>query len=240
VDDSPRWDTWAADYLGFADWRDVVWTRESFTRLDEYLVAQTTFDAEGEAVGSRVFAAAPAAFNALSAHAAREYALLAQDPSWEARAAELAAAMDAVMWNPAEGLWSDVPLVGGGADRDVPTLDGVLGALVTADAERAAAAVSQLADPTRFAAPFGVAVVARDHPACDPAGYWRGGAWMQMNYLARLTAQRCGRDDIAASVADMSRAAVGRSRFAEYWNIETGEGLGAIPLTWSALVATML
>jgi hypothetical protein len=240
VDDCPRWDSWAAGFLGFADWRDVVWTRESFTRLDLWLVMQTEFDADGEAVGSQVFAAAPSGFNALTAHAAREYAALSGDTLWADRATELAEAIDARMWNPQTGLWSDVPLVGGGEDCHVPTLDGVLPALVTADTERAAAAVGQLADPNRFAAPFGVAVVARDHPTCDPGGYWRGGAWMQMNYLARLTAQRCGRADIAEQIAAVSMAAVEHTRFAEYWNIETGEGLGAIPLTWSALVASML
>jgi hypothetical protein len=240
VDDSPRWDTWAADFLGFADWTQVEWTRESFTRLDEYLVDRTTFNPDGEAVGSQVFACAPAAFNALSAHAAREYAALTGDAQWDRRATELALLMDELMWNPETGLWSDVPIIGGGEDRHVPTLDGVLPALVTADATKAGRAVDQLASPQRFAAPFGLAVVARDHPACDPGGYWRGGAWMQMNYLARLTAARWERSDIVASITSSSIAAVECTRFAEYWNIETGEGLGAIPLTWSALVATML
>jgi len=240
VDDSPRWDSWASDFLGIADWREVRWTRESFTRLDLYLVDETIFDEQGEAVGSRVFACAPAAFNALAAHAAAEYAALSGEREWERRAVELAQCIDAHMWNPGAGLWSDVPIVGGGEDRHVPTLDGVLPALVTADAERAGRALDQLRDPLRFAAPFGLAVVARDHPACDPAGYWRGGAWMQMNYLARLAALRWGRTEIAAEIAAMSVAAVERTQFAEYWNIETGEGLGAIPLTWSALVAAML
>jgi mannosylglycerate hydrolase MGH1-like protein len=240
VDDSPRWDTWAADFLGFADWTAVEWTRASFTRLDEYLVDQTIFNADGQAVGSRVFQCAPAAFNALSAHAAREYAALTGDAAWAQRATELAAVMDELMWNAETGLWSDVPIIGGGEDRHVPTLDGVLPALVTADAAKAARAVDQLASPQRFAAPFGVAVVARDHPACDPAGYWRGGAWMQMNYLARLTAARWDRTDIVDDIAAVSIAAIERTRFAEYWNIETGQGLGAIPLTWSALVATMV
>jgi hypothetical protein len=239
ADDSPRWDTWAADFLRVADWTQVRWTRVSFTLLDQYLVGAAIFDDEGEAVGSKVFESCPAAFNALASHAALEYAALAGDPAWEHRGRELAAAMDELMWNPDTGLWSDVPVVGGDESRHIPTLDGVLGALVTADADKAARAVDQLASPERFAAPFGLAYVARDHPTYDPQGYWRGAGWMQMNYLARLAAARCGRADIVDAIGTMSVNAVSRSGFAEHWNVETGEGHGPTPLTWSALVAGM-
>jgi GH15 family glucan-1,4-alpha-glucosidase len=61
---------------------------------------------------------------------------------------------------------------------------------------------------------------------------------MQMNYLAALAARRWGRDELAEAIGGMSRAAVEHSRFAEHWNPETGEGHGAIPLTWSGLVVT--
>jgi hypothetical protein len=239
ADDSPRWDTWAADFLGLADWTQVRWTRPDFTRLDHHLVAAASFDDERAAVWSSAFVSAPAAFNALAAHAAGEYAALVADPAWDRRARELAAAMDALMWNPGTGLWSDVPLVGAPGSRDVPTLDGVLGALATPDGDRAARALDQLASPARFAAPYGLAYVAREHPAHDPKGYWRGAGWMQMNYLARLAAQRWARTDLVDAVAAMSVAAARTSRFAEYWDVETGQGYGPVPMTWSALVATM-
>jgi hypothetical protein len=37
----------------------------------------------------------------------------------------------------------------------------------------------------------------------------------------------------------MTHRAVVSSNFAEYWNAETGEGRGAIPQTWAAVVAAM-
>jgi glycogen debranching enzyme len=115
----------------------------------------------------------------------------------------------------------------------------VLPALVTAEEARATRALDQLLDPARFAAPFGLAFVARDHPKYQPDAYWRGTAWMQMNYLAVLAARRWGRDDVVDQVVASSRRAAAASGFAEHWNPETGQGHGAVPLTWSALVVAM-
>jgi glycogen debranching enzyme len=206
--------------------------------FDWYLVDATVFSPDGVAEHSTVFECAPASYNALYAHAAAELAGLTGDAAWRDRATRLAATIDELLWDEAQGLWVDAPLLGGGDTARTPTLDGILGALVTADAARATRALDQVLDPARFAAPYGLAFVARDHPAYDADGYWRGTAWMQMNYLAALAARRWGRTDLAEAVASMSRAAVEHSQFAEHWNPETGQGHGAIPLTWSALVTT--
>jgi GH15 family glucan-1,4-alpha-glucosidase len=62
---------------------------------------------------------------------------------------------------------------------------------------------------------------------------------MQMNYLAMLAARRWRRGDIVDQIIEMSRSAVVAAGFAEHWNPETGEGYGATPLTWSALVVAL-
>jgi glycogen debranching enzyme len=147
--------------------------------------------------------------------------------------------MDRQMWNGETGLWSDVAVVGGGESVHVPTLDGVLGALVTDDPAKAGRALDQLADPQRFAAPYGLNFVAREARSYHPDQYWRGSAWMQMNYLARLAALRWERTDLVAAIHSMSVRGALQGRFAEHWNPQTGKGHGAIPLTWSALVAAM-
>jgi hypothetical protein len=234
ADDSPRWDSWIA-----ADWRPLRWDRRRWTDFDLALVGQARFGEHGAAVASGSFQVAPAAFNALAGHAATELAALRGDPRWRRAGEGLAAAIDAHLWNDQEGLWSDAPLLGGGASAHVPTLDGVLPALVTPDAARAGRALEQLADPARFLAPYGLAYVARDHPKYRPDEYWRGTAWMQMNYLAALAARRWRRDELVDRIAGMSRRAVAVSGFAEHWNPETGEGHGATPLTWSALVVAL-
>ena len=234
ADDSPRWDSWLA-----ADWASLRWDQPSFTDHDLRLVEQARYNQHGAAVASTAFQVAPAAFNALAGHAAGELAALGGDEGWRDRAAELAAVMDARLWDDAQGLWWDEPVVGGGSSAAVPTLDGVLPALVTADPAKAARALDQLLDPARFSAPFGLAYVARDHFKYRPDAYWRGTAWMQMNYLAVLAARRWGRDDVVERVVAMSRRAAAASGFAEHWNPETGQGYGAIPLTWSALVVAL-
>jgi Glycosyl hydrolase family 63 C-terminal domain len=234
ADAAPRWDSWTGE-----DWARRPWTREAWDAFELGLVDAAVFDQAGSAVASRAFEVAPAAFNALAAHAAGELAALTDDQGWRQRADELAAALDARLWNEREGLWSDEPFVGGGASVHVPTLDGVLGALVTPDGAKAERALGQLTDPARFGAEFGLAYVVREHPLYRPRLYWRGSAWMQLNYLVALAAARWGRDDLVAAIGEMSRRAALASGFAEYWHPETGEGYGAIPLTWSTLVTAL-
>jgi hypothetical protein len=234
ADSAPRWDAWSGQ-----DWTRRRWTREAWDAFELGLLDAAVFDQAGSAVASRAFEVAPAAFNALAAHAAAELAALSGDRAWLERADGLAAELDARLWNEREGLWSDQPFVGGGDSVHVPTLDGVLGALVTPDAAKAERALAQLEDPARFGAEFGLAYVAREHPLYQPRLYWRGPAWMQLNYLVSLAAARWGRGDLAAAIGAMSRRAALASGFAEYWHPQTGEGYGAIPLTWSTLVTVL-
>jgi hypothetical protein len=234
ADASPRWDSWTG-----RDWTSRPWTRPAWDEFELGLIDAAVFDPSGAAGASRAFEVAPAAFNALAAHAAGEFAALTGDHGWSRRAAELAEEIDAQLWDEREGLWSDRPVVGGGPSASVPTLDGVLGALVTPDAAKAERALGQLTVQTRFGAEFGLAYVPREHPAYQPDLYWRGSAWMQLNYLVLLAAVRWDRTDLARAIGQMSRRAARVSGFAEYWNPETGEGHGAIPLTWSTLVMAM-
>ena len=231
ADDSPRWDGW----IGSSEWE-----REQWTMFDIEALYATEYDDMGAASWSARFVATPAAFNALAAHAAAEFGLLTGNDEWTTRARTLAAAIDASMWNESEGLWSDIAIVGGdGEHLSVPTLDGVLPALVTEDGARADRAVSQLGASDRFAAPFGLSYVAKNHASYRPSDYWRGSAWMQMNYLARLAAIRWDRLDIADAIAELSRKSVIAADFAEHWNPETGHGRGACPQTWSTVVVAM-
>jgi len=230
ADDSPRWDDW----IGVE-----AYDKEAYRAVDRRLVDATEFDGAGVARWSSEFVVAPAAFNALVVHALREYAALSGDASSTARADELAAACDELLWDDREQLWADRPVVGGGGGSSGwPTLDGVLGALATADEHRANAVLDQVLDDSRFAASYGVRYVPRDHPAYLADRYWRGPAWPQLNYLVRVAAERWGRADVRGAVARWSTAAAESSELAEYWNPETGVGLGAVPQGWAALAAT--
>ncbi len=228
ADDSPRWDAW----IGSTEWDRAQWTV-----FDLELVEETTFATTGEATGNARFEAVPAAFNAIAAHGMRELASTGGDPVWSERADELSAAIDEQLWDPTQRLWSDAAVVGPAASTAVPTLDGVLPALATNNPDLAAQALDQLEDDTRFAAPFGLAYVARDHASYRPDLYWRGAAWPQLNHLARVAAVRWGRMDLADEIASMTRRGAVLSGFAELWDPETGEARGVVPQTWAALAA---
>ena len=76
-------------------------------------------------------------------------------------------------------------------------------------------------------------------PTYKPDEYWRGPAWPQLNYLDVLAAQHCGLIGLAAELATTAKRGVLRAGFSEYWNPETGRGLGAKPQTWAAVTAAL-
>lgn len=234
-DHSPRWDGWGAPGRTRLDY-----DRAGRTAWNKQRMGDVTFHADGSAAWSSTFVACPAGFNAYVAYNMAELAaVLGSEPMAE-RARRIAAAMDEHLWDAEQGLWADLPLVGGdGRSASTPISDGVMGALVTADAERAAAALEQLALPHRFGAAFGPTNVARSDPAYDPGMYWRGAAWPHLSYLLWLALKRWDRVDDAAALAQRTRAAALRSGWAEYWNAETGQGLGAVPQSWTGLVVAM-
>lgn len=233
-DHGPRYDDWGAPGRTPYDYDRAARTAWNKQQMDS-----VRFGDDGAAVWSTTFVTCPAAFNAYVAFNLAELARVLPDPALGDRARRVAAAMDAHLWDPDEGLWNDRAVVGGGPSTGTPLSDGVMGALVTADRDRALAALSQLLDPDRFAAPYGPANVVRSHPAYDPATYWRGPAWPPLNYLFWLAFRRWDLHREAAALAASTQAAVRRNGWAEYWNPETGEGLGAAPQSWAALAAVM-
>jgi hypothetical protein len=229
ADDSPRWDSWVGV---------EPYDKQAYRAHDVRLVEQTLFDNLGAAVWSREFVVIPAAFNAFVSHAAGELAELTRNEIWQTRSRELADAADRVLWDQEQQLWIDRPVVGGGDSSRVPTLDGVFGALVTPDPLKAGRALAQLSDPSRFAARYGLSYVARNHESYDPGSYWRGPAWPHLNYMMALAADRWGLAGLRRQIADWSMLAARTSNYAEYWNPESGIGLGAVPQGWAAIVAT--
>ena len=105
--------------------------------------------------------------------------------------------------------------------------------------EHAERALETLLDPEVFGGtPFGPTNVAQNQPSYDPRAYWRGAAWPQMSYLLWLAARRWDDPGIADQIARNTIAGEA-SGWAEYWNPQTGEGLGAAPQSWTALAAAM-
>ncbi|MBF9235432.1 amylo-alpha-1,6-glucosidase [Microvirga alba] len=70
--------------------------------------------------------------------------------------------------------------------------------------------------------------------------YWRGPIWIIVNYLIADGLKRCGLDDAAAEVISDSLALIEKSGFAEYYDPQTGEGLGGGSFTWTAAMVAEL
>lgn len=234
-DHSPRWDAWGAPGRTAADYDRAARTAWNKARMHD-----VTFDADGAAVWSTAFVACPAGFNAYVAFNLAELGEALEDQALTDRAARVAAAMDEHLWDDEQRLWSDLAIVGGAGTRTAtPISDGVTGALVTDDRARARAALAQLDLGDRFGAPYGPTNVARTDPAYDPRMYWRGAAWPQLSYLLWLAQRRWQRSGEAAALARATRDAAVCSGWAEYWDPETGDGLGAIPQSWTGLAIAM-
>lgn len=220
ADDSPRWDDWCPDGFEPARWYQVKGD----------LLGTVVRSPAGAPLANPAFEVAPAGFNALLAFNAFELADLSGDDQLRVEAVELAEAL-ARRWDPDLRTWTDAG--GPGRSGSVRTLDGLLPALV--DPAHAAEAVTEALDDAAFGGRFGPAAVHRAEPSFDPRRYWRGPAWPQLSYLTWVAARRRG---LAAEADELARRLVAgawSSGWAEYWEPDTGEGLGAAPQSWATV-----
>jgi len=234
-DHGQRFDDWGAPGRTPDDY-----SRPARTQWNKDRVRDISFAGDGAGEWSSTFVSCPAAFNAYCSFNMMELASLLEDEELAERARAISSAMDEHLWDEEEQLWSDLAVVGGGPSVRIPISDGVMGALVTHDADKAEAALAQLEDPDRFGAPFGPANVVRTHPSYDPGTYWRGPAWPPLNYLFWLALRRWNQNEAADRLAALTLKGAEASGWAEYWNPETGEGLGAAPQSWTGLALAMV
>jgi glycogen debranching enzyme len=230
-DDSPRWDSW----YGGGHWDQQRWGDR-----DKQLVTSTEFDPEqDDAIWNSEFVCAQSLFNAILSHAFYLASELTGDHRLRQTSFELGEAMDGLLWDDGQGMYVDRPLVGGGDSHRAPVLDGVLSALASIRRKRALECLEQLRDPSRFAGRWGLRYLPPGHPQYEPDNYWRGPAWPQLTFLAVQACRRWGLDDLAAQLAEQGKLGIVHANWSEYWNAETGRGLGAHPQTWAALAAAM-
>jgi hypothetical protein len=223
-DDSPRWDDALTEPWSAPRWRD---------RKGDLLTTIERLPG-GAPVGNPGFAVGSVSFSALVAFNGRELADLTGDDHLRSAVTELTDAIDA-RWDRELRTWVD----DGPADHRsgrVRTADALLPLLVIDRPE----ARAELVDPAALGAPYGPCGVHRDEPTFAPTTYWRGPAWPQLTYLLWWASKWAGDGSTRASLQNSLEAAVARSNFAEYWDPDSGAGLGAIPQSWSTLVAALV
>jgi hypothetical protein len=78
-------------------------------------------------------------------------------------------------------------------------------------------------------------------PSHDPADpcfegkrYWRGPAWLVMNYMIADGLRAVGENEVAAHIVRSSLELITQSGFAEYYDPRTGEPCGGGRFTWTA------
>ena len=103
--------------------------------------------------------------------------------------------------------------------------------------ERAKMLVRALENEHQFGTAYPIPSVPADSPGFDPDRYWQGPSWMNTNWLVIEGLKNYGFDDHAAALTETSLEMVSKSGFAEYFDPNTGEPLGADNFSWTAALA---
>jgi hypothetical protein len=227
-DDSPRWDDLCpGDGFDLARWRAH--------KID--LLAAIERGPVGEPLHNPDFPVGSVGFNALVAFNAIELQTLTDDNRLAGAVAQLIDALDA-RFDAQLRTWVDAGPTAGGSGRS-RTADGLLPLLVSRSPIARRSVIEELLDEDGFAAAFGPRGVHVGEPTYDASTYWRGPVWPQLAYLLWVALGRAGEDDAAEVIRSTTVSGAAQSGLAEYWNGDTGAGLGAIPQSWTGLAVLM-
>lgn len=151
------------------------------------------------------------------------------------------------LWDERRGLFLDEAQPGGGrpgvvtwaalAPLALPDLPEQIGRRLVEE---------HLLSEREFLTPVGPPSVAISEPSYEPDGgrgpirrYWRGPTWINAAWLLWLGLRRLGYHQEAERMANGLIGAVEREGLREYYDPQTGKGLGAKDFAWSALIVEM-
>ena len=168
-------------------------------------------------------------------------------------AERIAAAVNASLWNEGTGFYHDQ------GEREgslilTPSYSGLIPLIAgIVPPDREARLLDALGDEAQFLSPYGIRSVSARSVLYEP-GYasasgvnsnWRGPVWLPINYLL-VEALSAADAQLAQTIRERVVAAVeadwqATGRLHEYFDADTGEGLGADEQAgWTALVANLI
>jgi hypothetical protein len=134
-----------------------------------------------------------------------------------------------------DGIAWSVDLVTG-TDQHVLTAGTALLALLPDAPPAVIRRIAGLVLDGELASPYGVRSLDRSHQQLEPQRYWRGPVWANITWLCALGLDRNGRPDEANELRMRMLRAVGEGGMREYFDPDTGEGLGSRAFSWTAAV----
>lgn len=182
-------------------------------------------------------------FNTLLCRAERDLGEIARlvgaDPEpFVARAEATAAALNAKLWDESRYLYVNYDL-GTGRTIPVPALAGFAPLFAGVPATgRAKQMLAYLGSPAFGVEPggpgFPAASYDRTAPGYEPRRYWRGPAWIHMNWLLMQGLAAYGYREHAGRLRQAIIQLPTVGGFREYFDPETGAGYGAETFSWTA------
>ena len=85
-----------------------------------------------------------------------------------------------------------------------------------------------------------VITTAKTEPTWEPRRYWRGPAWVIMNWFVSEGLRRYGYDGLAENIRQDTLDLVSLSGFREYYDTRDGSGCGSTDFSWSAALTLEL
>jgi putative isomerase len=154
--------------------------------------------------------------------------------TWERRAEELKALIRKYHWNEALGCYNDTRPDGSPASAITPVIAWPLWTGV-ATPQQARRTLVHLQDPGELATAWPLASAARKLASYDPRGYWRGPTWINLNWITIRGMERFGFKQEAADLRAKTLELVARTPILyEYYDSQTGAGLGSAHYGWTA------
>jgi hypothetical protein len=177
-------------------------------------------------------------FSAILARASADLAVLAEQLEEKAIAEESAAAAERVSSAlraraDSDGLVRPIDLTSS-APAPVTSAGSALVLLVPGLDAGCARAARELVTDGALASAFGVRSLDRDHPELAPRNYWRGPVWANVTWLCALGLELGEEPESAAELRGRMLRAVEGGGMREYFEPDSGRGLGAQDFAWTA------